>query len=135
MQFSTGKIIVYLSLVFAGGIASGFFLGRVSATPVVSANMVPGRSNEDWRKQFTDAMRVRLKMTPEQMEDLNEILDETRVEYRLLRERYKPEMDRIHAGQVEKIKKILRSEQIPEFDNIEREREEKLRARKGGPGM
>lgn len=135
MQLSPGKIGLYLSLVFASGISSGYFLGRLSASPVVSANPSPQRSNEDWRKQFTDSMRVRLKMSDDQIRNLNEILDETRVEYRLLRERYKPEMDLIHAGQVAKIKKMLRPEQLPEYERIEREREEKLRARKTAPGM
>ncbi len=135
MQLSAPKIAVYLTLIFGAGVATGFFGNRLVSAPVVSANPSPSRNNDDWRRQFTESMRVRLSMSEAQMKQLNEILDETRVEYRLLRKRYKPEMDQIHQGQVEKIKKLLQNEQLPEFDKMEREREEKMRARESGPGI
>jgi molecular chaperone GrpE (heat shock protein) len=135
MQLSAPKIAVYLTLIFGAGVATGFFGNRLVSAPVVSASPSPSRNNDDWRRQFTESMRVRLSMSEAQMKQLNEILDETRVEYRLLRKRYKPEMDQIHQGQVEKIKKLLQNEQLPEFDKMEREREEKMRARESGPGV
>ena len=48
---------------------------------------------------------------------------------------YKPEMDKIHQVQVNKIKKFLKAEQLSEFEKMEREREEKMRARESGPGI
>jgi hypothetical protein len=135
MQVSPGKIALYLSLIFGGGAATGYFAGRMTATPSVSASPMPSRNNDDWRKRFTESMRVRLTMSEEQIKQLDEILDDTRVEYRLLRQRYKPEMDKIHAGQVDKIKKMLRPEQIAEYEKIEREREERMRVRESGPGL
>jgi hypothetical protein len=80
-------------------------------------------------------MRTRLLMDESQMKRLNDTLDETRVEYRLLRQRYKPEMEKIHDGQVEKIKKFLNVDQLPEFEKMERERAEKMRAKESGPGL
>jgi hypothetical protein len=80
-------------------------------------------------------MRTRLNMGEDQLKELNDTLDETRIEYRLLRQRYKPEMEKIHQVQVEKIKKFLKPEQVSEFEKMEREREEKMRARESGPGI
>lgn len=135
MQLSTPKVAFYLTLIFGGGVATGFFGNRLISAPAVSASPSVARNNDDWRRQFTESMRVRLSMSDAQMKQLNDILDETRVEYRLLRQSYKPQMDKIHQGQVEKIKKLLQNEQLPEFDKMEREREEKMRARESGPGL
>jgi hypothetical protein len=44
-------------------------------------------------------------------------------------------MEKIHQVQVEKIKKFLKPEQVSEFEKMEREREEKMRARESGPGI
>ncbi|MFN8813616.1 MAG: hypothetical protein ACK52Z_12375, partial [Acidobacteriota bacterium] len=70
-----------------------------------------------------------------QMKQLNETLDETRVEYRLLRQIYRPQMEKIHQDQVAKILRFLRPEQVAEFQKLEREREEKMKARENGPGI
>ncbi|MFN8685815.1 MAG: hypothetical protein ACK50U_07465, partial [Acidobacteriota bacterium] len=70
-----------------------------------------------------------------QMKQLNETLDETRVEYRLLRQIYRPQMEKIHQDQVAKILRFLRPGQVAEFQKLEREREERMKARENGPGV
>ncbi len=135
MQVSGGKVALYLTLIFGGGVASGYFGHKLYSASAVSAAPINARNNDDWRKRYVDSMRLRLSMSPEQIKTLDDILDDTRVEYRLLRQRYKPEMDKIHSGQVERIKKILKPEQRPEFDKMELERAEKMKARESGPGL
>ncbi len=135
MQISGGKVALYFGLIFAGGLASGVLGHVLYSTESVSAKAIPARNNDDWRKRYVDSMLTRLRMTEEQMKQLDDTLDETRVEYRLLRQRYKPEMDKIHQGQVDKIRKFLKPEQMAEFEKMEREREEKMRARESGPGV
>jgi hypothetical protein len=135
MHVSGGKIALYLGLIFTGGVAAGVMGHVLYSTESVSAKVAPNRTNEDWRLRYVESMRTRLAMDDDQMKRLNDTLDETRVEYRLLRQRYKPEMEKIHQGQVEKIKKFLRPEQISGFDKLEKEREEKMRARESGPGI
>jgi molecular chaperone GrpE (heat shock protein) len=105
------------------------------STETVSAKAVPANNNDDWRQRYVQSMRTRLNMGEDQLKELNDTLDETRIEYRLLRQRYKPEMEKIHQVQVEKIKKFLKPEQVSEFEKMEREREEKMRARESGPGI
>ncbi len=135
MQISGGKVALYLGLIFGAGITAGAFGHMLYSTETVSAKAVPTNNNDDWRQRYVESMRTRLKMGDDQLKELNETLDETRVEYRLLRQRYKPEMEKIHQVQVDKIKKFLRAEQLSEFEKMEREREEKMRARESGPGV
>lgn len=135
MQLSGGKVAIYLGLMFSAGVASGVLGHALYSAEAVSAKMIPAKTNDDWRQRYTQSMQTRLSMSDEQMKQLNDTLDETRVEYRLLRQRYKPEMEKIHQVQVEKIKGFLRPEQLPEFHKMEQEREEKLRAKESGPGI
>jgi len=135
MQVSKVQVALYLGLIFTGGVASGVIGHVLYSTESVSAKALPSRNNDDWRQHFVDSMRTRLTLDDSQMKQLNDTLDETRVEYRLLRHRYKPEMEKIHQGQVAKIKKFLKPDQISGFEKMEREREEKMRARESGPGI
>jgi hypothetical protein len=135
MQLSGGKVAVYLGLIFSAGAAAGVLGHALYSAEGVSAKMIPVKNNDDWRQRYTQSMRTRLSMSEEQMKQLNDTLDETRVEYRLLRQRYKPEMEKIHQLQVDKIKGFLKPEQLAEFQKMEQEREEKLRAKESGPGL
>jgi hypothetical protein len=135
MEISASRVALYFGLVFSGGVASGVLGHALYSSETVAAKAVPARNNDDWRQRYVDSMRTQLSLDDTQLKQLNDTLDETRVEYRLLRQRYKPEMDKIHQGQVDKIKKFLRPEQLPGFEKLEREREERMRARESGPGM
>ncbi len=135
MQISKTKVVLYLGLIFGAGAAAGVMGSMLYSSETVSAKALQVNNNDDWRKKYVESMKARLSMSEEQMNKLAETLDETRVEYRLLRNRYKPEMDKIHTVQVEKIKKFLKSEQMGEFEKMEREREEKMRAKEHGPGL
>ena len=135
MEISSTKVALYLGLIFSGGVAAGVMGSILYTSETVSAKALLTNNNDDWRKKYVESMKTRLSMSDEQLKRLNETLDETRVEYRLLRNRYKPEMDKIHTVQVEKIKKFLMDAQMAEFDKMEREREEKMRARENGPGI
>ena len=135
MQISAAKVGLYLGLIFAAGVGAGVMGSYLYNSETVSAKSLQVSNNDDWRKKYVDSMKVRLSMSDDQLKRLDDTLDETRVEYRLLRNRYKPEMDKIHQVQVDKIKKFLKPDQMAEFDKMEREREEKMRARESGPGL
>ncbi|WP_031499154.1 hypothetical protein [Bryobacter aggregatus] len=135
MEISRGKVALYFGLIFGAGVGAGVLGSILYTSETVSAKALQVNNNDDWRQRYVESMKTRLNMTDDQLKKLDETLDEVRFEYRLLRTRYKPEMDKIHAVQVEKIKKYLKPEQMAEFDKMEREREEKMRARESGPGV
>ena len=119
---------LYVVLVFAAGVTAGALGHRmVSARDVIAKTNPP--SPAEWRTKHVAEMQTRLKLSEAQVADLNKILDATRDEYRAVRERAKPEMRRIHDGQIERITAMLAPGQRPEYERIveEHDRQRKLR--------
>jgi len=119
----------YVVLVFAAGVVAGALGNRVMTASAVSAKGNGPASPSEFRKKHVAEMRERLKLSEEQVTGLNQILDQTRDQYRAMRERAKPEMQRIFDQQVERITAMLKPEQRPEYERIveEHERQRKLR--------
>ena len=109
-------------LLFATGFAAGALAHRFYRETVVNAKTTA----EDARKQYIGEMRSRLQMTPEQIAQLQNILDETKAKARAVRERYHPEMVRIKEEQVARVKSILKPNQIPEYERLVAERERRF---------
>ncbi len=68
-------------------------------------------------------MKSRVHLVPEQEEKLNGILDESKMLFDQVREKYRPEMRAIYHAQVAKVKAMLSPEQLPEYEKILAERE------------
>jgi hypothetical protein len=85
------------------------------------------RTPEEYRQKYVDDMRARLKLSDAQALQLNQILDKTGDRFRAFRESHKPEVDAIHAEQVQEIRSMLSSEQQVEYDAYRSEREKRRR--------
>lgn len=149
------KLTALLSLVLvfvSGGVCGAFAYRLYSATPVMTTGGTPagqpGRPNPaEFRKRYTEDLTKAVKLDPEQVKRLNEILDQTRNEFDKLNEKMKPERDAlnekrdalnekfrpereaIHNHQVEQINAMLRGDQLPVYAawRTERDRQRKLR--------
>ena len=128
MRRSAGSVVTYLLLVFSSGIAVGGF-GHYLYT-VKSVSATTRKSPDEQRKRYIEDMRTRLKLKPEQVTELNDILDGTREQFRVLREKHKPEMKSIRDEQVEKINKVLDGGQREAYEALRKEREKEP----AGPG-
>jgi hypothetical protein len=86
----------------------------------------------DYRKKYVAEAQNRLKLTPDQVQQLNEIMDLTFARFRELHERNRPERRQIHQEQVDKINAILTPDQQREYARMreERERERARRERR-----
>lgn len=73
-------------------------------------------------------MTTRLKLSPDQIEKLTAILDETQVRFRSMRERSRAEMDAARQEQVEKVSTILTPDQREEYVKLRKERDERRKA-------
>ena len=124
MNRSSLTIALYLLLVFAGGAVVGGFGHRLYAVKDVSAT-TNRKTPEQYRLAYMSEMKQRLKLTGTQAVNVEKILDATRDRYREFRERTKPEMDKIQAGQTSGIRGILSDEQMREYDKMREEREAK----------
>jgi hypothetical protein len=82
-------------------------------------------SSEDWRVEYMNEMRTRAHLTDGQLQKLSLILDQTKQEYRDMRERHKPELLEIKQNQMTRVKSILTAEQIPLYEQLISEREQR----------
>lgn len=124
MKKGSLTIAFYVLLVFVGGVAVGGFGHRLYMVKTVSAT-TKKKTPEDYRRAYMAEMKERLNLTDTQAKDIEVALDATRDRYRALRERTKPDMDKIQADQTAKIRGILSAEQMKEYDTMRAEREAK----------
>jgi uncharacterized protein YneF (UPF0154 family) len=125
MRFSRLRIALYICLIFASGIVVGVFATRLYMVSAVQADP------REWRQQYISEMTSRLKLRPEQVTTLNNILDETRSRFHEVRERMRPQMESIRQEQTDKIRAMLNDAQKTEYEKMRLEREEKQKREKG----
>lgn len=144
----SGKVALYMALVFASGAVLGVVGNRTYTAYQAQSNPPKGRkdknrrppSPEDFRRDYLNFMERRLNLTPEQVAQLGLILDETRAQFEELQRRTVPEQEAIGRNQTERIRAILTEEQREKFEQLRREREERnknkgKRERFGPPGF
>lgn len=107
-------------LLFVCGVAVG-----VSAQRYFTHTSVTAATSDDWRNKYVDEMRSRVHLDSRQLRQLDLILDETRKESREMHERHKPELLEIKQGQIARVKAILTADQIPLYEKLLAEREER----------
>jgi len=137
MRLSRAAIALYLGIVFASGSALGFFANRLYTN--YSASPRPAsKSPQEFRKGLVENYKKRLQLTDDQVQQLQLILDDANAQYQAQfkkeREAIRPELGRIHQGQVDRINAMLNPTQREEYKRMLEEREH-LRQKKGGhPG-
>jgi len=145
MKKSKLSALLSLTLVFVSGAVLGAFAYRLYfASPVLGTRISPTsnqkKSPEEFRKNYIATITKDVKLDPEQIKQLNVILDETRDEFNQLNEKSKPERDEmnarkdafdakwrpafeaIHNKQVERINAILREDQRSLYASFQAER-------------
>ena len=126
MRRSNFLIAFYLLLIFASGVVVGAFATRLYAAKTVIAK-APRMTPEEFRRAYTTEMQSRLNLTSDQMTKLNVILDQTGSKAHDERERHNQAIKVIHEEQVGKIRAILAEPQLPEYEKLRNEREERAR--------
>lgn len=115
-------VIVYLCLVFLSGFAVGAFGWGLYRTRTVNATSMP-MGPEEMKRRYVEDLRTRLKLRPDQLQNLETILHTTDGRYRELREKYRPEVRAIHQTQIQEIRSMLNGAQQSEYDKMRAERE------------
>ena len=105
-------------VLFASGVLAGILGHRYYAGAVVNA-----KPSEDFRHHYVAEMRSRLKLTSEQVDRLEVILDETKAKYKKIRESIHPALVEIKREQTSRVKSILTPAQIPIYEKMVTERE------------
>lgn len=116
--------LLSLLLVFASGILVGVVGHRLFMVKSVSSARPPRPDPEERRRHLVSEMRDRVKLDNQQVQQLNTIYDQTRQKFDELHKRGSEESRAIWERQKESIKAILRPEQVPLYEQYQKERDE-----------
>ena len=85
--------------------------------------------NADSKQPYISEMRARLKLTPAQVTQLETILDDTKAQYKAVRDSYHPAVLKIRSEHIARVKSILTPEQIPAYEQLVAERQQRAKER------
>lgn len=123
-RFDTAAAL-YLLLTFMSGVGVGSLGYWLYSSKTVNA--ASSRSSEQYRQKYVSEMESRLQLSAEQKQRLVTILDQTRILYREVYEKHRPELQAVQQHQTAQIRAILDPSQRQEFEKIRKERDERRR--------
>jgi hypothetical protein len=124
-------IAIYLSVVFLSGAVVGALGYRIYSPPSAKSGTVtasPRITPEEFRHQYMEEMRTRVNLTPDQMQKLNSILDDTRARMVTAREQHDQTVKQIREHQFDQVRAMLTPEQVPKYEQVRQEREQRAKA-------
>jgi len=135
MRFTRWTVAFYMALVFACGGVVGAFAHRLYIVSGVSAN-VAQRNPEEFRQRYMADMKARLQLSDDQAAKLGAVMDDTRAQFRDVRKKIEPEMQKIREDQRQKISELLSPSQQAEWQKVmeERQRRREIKGKKGREG-
>lgn len=131
MKLSKLAIALYVGLVFASGAVIGVFGDRLYNVSIVRARTP---KPDEFRKNYLNMMQTRLGLSPDQVNKLGGIMDETRVRYDELHRKMQPEREIVRKEQQDKVRSILSPDQRAEYDKMLEERMKQPKQPGGHPG-
>lgn len=132
---SKSKLSAFLSLllVFLSGTLVGVVAHRLYMVNTVSSTTrqapPPRRDPEEIRRMLVTETTEKVHLDPDQVRELNSIYDDERRQFDELHQKWNAEGRALRAAHVERIKRILRPDQIPSFEKLQAEREAAHRRR------
>ena len=114
--------LLVAAILFCSGAAVGVLANRLYEGRVVNA-----RNAEDFRQHYIHEMELKLKLTPKQLDQLQDILDDTKAKVKTVRDSYHPQMEKIKEEQISRVKSILTPQQIPTYEQLVADRERRAK--------
>jgi hypothetical protein len=142
MPKSKASALLSLLLVFMSGALVGamghrlYVVKTVEGTSSTNIPQPPPRmSPEEARRRIMADYREKVKLDDQQIEQVDQIYDQTREQFKEVQKKFNNEGQAIWNRQTEEVKAILRPEQLPLFDAYRAEREAERKKHRGpGPG-
>lgn len=120
--------LLSLLLVFASGVLVGAVGYRLYVVNTVAMAPVPPRppqrDPEEVRKRIVSEMQQKIKLDDAQVQRLNQIYDRTRQEFDAIHKKASQDSRTIWENQKEEIRQILRPDQLPLYEQYQKERDE-----------
>jgi hypothetical protein len=126
---SRKTVAIYLGLVFAAGSILGVAAHRFYAVQSADARVTPSRkTSEEYRKELMVCLRAELKLSPEQVLEVDRIYDDIGERYKEVRKVIDPDVKALRVERTERIMSLLDDQQKVKYqqilDNRERKRQE-----------
>lgn len=124
-------IAIYLFVVFLSGSVVGALGYRLYSPPAARSGSLitpPKITPEEFRRQYLEEMRTRVGLAPDQMQKLNAILDETRAKMVEARGQHDQTVKQIREHQFDEVRAMLTPEQLPKYEQVRQEREQRAKA-------
>jgi len=136
MKLSRATIALYVGLIFVSGTVLGFFANRLYSASTVSARQTAAATKnpptpEEFRKWLTGYYQKRLELTPDQVQKMNLILDESQAQVKAVHAQMDPQLDAVHANQITRMNLMLTPAQQTEYEKMRKERQEKEKEKQG----
>ena len=126
-------IAIYLFVVFLSGAVVGALGYRLYSPPAAKSGSItapPRITPEEFRRQYLEEMKTRVNLTPDQMQKLNSILDESRARMVDARSKHDQTVQQIRERQFDEVRAMLTPEQLPKYEQVRAEREQRAKANK-----
>jgi len=125
------KAVLLVVVLFLLGVAVGSLGTYAVTTRVVAARPQATLAHDPGH---TMAMFTRdLGLNPDQQNQIQAILNDTRGKYAQLHEKLDPEYEQVRQQGRQRIRQVLTSEQLPKFEDLLRQMDEDRRKRQVGP--
>lgn len=119
MKRNQWSAVVLAILLFGGGAVAGALAHRYYTATAVLANA----PTEAFRQRYVSDMRSRLNLTAKQVDQLEDILDQTTAKFHAAHETCRPAIAQVREEQISDVKAILTPGQIVAYDRLVAERE------------
>lgn len=106
------------ALLFVCGAAVGAL-----ANHLYEGRAVVAKNADSDRQHYINEMQTKLNLTPAQVNELQAIMDDTKYKVKAVRDAYHPQMLKIKAEHVARVKSILTAAQVPAYEQLVAERE------------
>jgi len=122
-------IAFYLLLVFVSGSVVGA-LGYRTYNPPTARSVSAPPSPSEWRRNYIEESKTRLSLTDDQVQKLTTILDQTDARFRDVRQHENELIGQIREEHVQRVRTILTPDQLPKYEKLHQEREERAKQQK-----
>lgn len=118
------KALLLVVTIFAIGFLAGALTMNLYFTTAKGADPTRGGSSHETKRDLLDELTKELQLTSEQTQQIDAVLTETREEYLRLRKETRPHYQLIRSRSRDRIRQVLRADQLPKFEEMVRQRDE-----------
>lgn len=129
MKRWTLPIALYLFVVFVSGSVLGALGYRLYSPPLTTRSNAR-LSPEEWRRQNIEEMRQKLNLSPEQLQKVNTVYDDTHSRFEAAHQTHNQVVKQIREEHVARIRALLTPEQLPKYEQLRAEREQRGKGQK-----